>query len=62
MTCRHDDGPHHDCDYVEVRNHLIPLAEARANLFVGPDDDSFAWSWRWDHAFHVAMAELTVGL
>lgn len=29
-NCTHPEGPHHDCDYVDARNSLIPQATREA--------------------------------
>lgn len=50
-------------DYVKWRESKIPLAETMADARCprpeGDDADLSGWSWRWDAAFHRAMAELT---
>lgn len=47
--CRHSEGRHHDCAYVDARNQLIEGAETRANREIGlrweleTDEDQDAW-------------------
>lgn len=59
----HDEGPHHDCAYVNWRNSLIPVAEALADAQAGEEPpgqrERVAWSKRWDAAFHRAMQRFT---
>lgn len=70
MGCKHEDGGKHDCRYVDRRNALIPIAEARANLAVGADYGGADyvgtlyrdWSLAWDREFHRAMTDLSVEL
>jgi DNA-binding FadR family transcriptional regulator len=50
---RHSEGPWHDCDYVEWRTLLVPIAATMATRQC-PDD-----SRKWDVAFHAAMSLLT---
>jgi hypothetical protein len=61
--CDHSEGPKHDCDYVDWRDSLVPLAEAVANAALGAapvDKASTArWEKRWTHRFHAEMARLT---
>jgi hypothetical protein len=64
MTCKHEDGPKHDCDYVAWRESKIPTAEAMADAFHPMPEDASSgdirmWQWRWDAAFLRAMATLT---
>jgi hypothetical protein len=59
-TCRHSEGPRHDCAYVTARDRLIPAAEleaqrAVAHLPVGPGRDQAG-----ARAFMDAMARLAV--
>lgn len=62
-TCTHEEGPRHDCDYVDARDQLVPLAAAVADV-EEPEPrgatrpELAAWSWRWDAAYHRAMARL----
>lgn len=62
-TCAHEDGPMHDCAYVDARNELIDLAAAAADIAhpepVGvPAPERAAWAWRWDAEYHRTMARL----
>lgn len=63
MTCKHEEGAHHDCSYVDWRDSKIPLAEAMADAEVGGEPaaqkDRAAWSKRWDVVFHRAMRRFT---
>lgn len=34
-NCRHSEGRHHDCEYVDARNKLIESAETRTHREVG---------------------------
>lgn len=54
----------YDAAYEAWRNALIPLAEARADAYYpepagAVGDERERWSFKWDAAFHRAMAELT---
>lgn len=62
MYCNHTEGDKHDCEYVINRNRLIPMASLRADILAGENDGSATWSWRWDAAFHAAMADLATEL
>ena len=61
----HREGPGHDCDYVDWRDSLIPIAERSADAEVGRrartlDRPSvIAWGRRWDAAFHRHMDAMT---
>ena len=54
MNCGHWDGAYHNCEYVEARNRLIPVAEALATREVPLMDD------RWGPAFLRAMDRLWI--
>lgn len=63
VVCDHDEGPGHDCSYVNWRNSLIEAAEGVADYEAGPEapkdrEAAAAWSEHWDAAFHGAMARL----
>ena len=53
--CGHTEGPHHDCDYVDAVNKLIPVAEraagARLQDYVEkhgmPDESESRKLWTW---------------
>lgn len=63
--CRHEEGPGHDCDYVDWRNRLIGVAENDADALCGEKprylgrDESKEWKARWDACFHAKMTALT---
>lgn len=61
-ACDHPEGEGHDCAYVNWRNSLVPTAIKVADA-AHPKPLDFAeiraWSWRWDEAYHRAMANLT---
>lgn len=48
----------HNCEYVELRNAVIPVAEARANKAV-PDPNGPNYNDRWSKHFLNEMALLT---
>lgn len=52
-TCRHTDGPFHDCDYVTLRNKLIPIAEKLTNEKCDSTD-----TISWDKYFLMTMNDL----
>lgn len=66
MSCRHNEGPCHDCSYVDRRNALIPLAEASADVECGGrfkfHRESDIWAIKWSAAFHRAMTRLMKGV
>ncbi len=63
-ACSHEEGPLHDCAWVDFRESLIPVAEAAADARhpdPGPDatrGERHGWSLRWDAAFHREMERL----
>jgi hypothetical protein len=66
-TCKHTEGLYHDCDYVEQRLKLIPIAEREASKLypsvfltnkTAKFDEWETWSKKWDQAFLVIMDRL----
>lgn len=55
-SCKHPDGEYHDCQYVDARNRLIPIAEQFAAQTANAADD--ASGMKRARAFCVKMNEL----
>lgn len=62
-TCKHTDGPGHDCAYVTWRESLVPIAEAEADArYPKRDGLTMEQGWmrsrKWDATFHRSMERL----
>lgn len=55
-SCKHPDGEYHDCQYVDARNRLIPIAEQFAAHTVPPAGDES--DMKRARAFCAKMTEL----
>lgn len=58
--CRHGEGEHHDCDYVDAIDRIVPVAERSADgHMVALGLETCEHHDMWSRVYHSHMAALT---